>query len=541
MKRRKYNYALPRVRCRSHSTVLAEKKALTHLVSPFQYRALAPKEHTLETYMNMAVCVLMVEHDTQSVAKIYQEVLTRWPFALEAAYELNKLAFSFDVAISSTTNAASTTSSRNASQVPPDNDATSVLGLSWLNSVYLGWSKVNESFSGDLPYLMKEEQEEMASKQEVVAKQASKSGEIMRWPLPKSTDNVLKLMSCVQMAMYRGAWAEVETLVTRAQSALDRDCFGLEFLAYAYLRGGKKVKLAYLHDQWSVTSPSRWETWFIAAMKEWGQRDLESAFDSIGRARQMCPTSSLILVAIAYMYIFRVKDARLRPTVPDNKNKWTKVIRDSAALSLDAIRVAWHHSKDPFVAQSVLAVHTEIASLGMDHKLMDALSDVDAKSPLLRRFKTNPNQCYAEAEANPALAIIYSRLLAHKARLAVAKNSLIQYTVDAANAALKFRPDNGLATATLILVERHKNVDVLKLLEQLRAAAETAKSSDARTQIMLEMLPLYFEADLLDRAREIATSLFADNPLNDSVTYWSELIRLRLEQMEEEEEDEMDA
>jgi hypothetical protein len=493
--------------------------------------------------MNMATCAALSESE-HSVVRIYLEVLNRWPYCLEAAYEVARLTGTLETVVTLVQNNMTVKITEGASK-----EQTQVISVNnWLVKHYRAWTCALDSCRGGVLHLKEVEAERtewMAAKEEFDPKGR-------KLEMPSVYQDPIERQLCAQMEMYRGNYKSVVSILSSHQGSCD---FGGENLVYACLRTSNMEMLREQQSNMVRGRPYRWETWYATALREWMEkRNVLGGLEHISRAQIIAPTNTLLLVTRAYMGVYRVKDGMLKLMLHEDDAGRTihRMISEAAKSAELAIRDAWSFSRDPFVTYSLLHIYSMIASYTTDAKIMEVLAEVDALNPFLKRAKTNMQACIAQIapssqqqqqqQQQPLLAKIYSRLLAMKAKLCLLKPGLLQMALETANNAKAFDPSNALAQCVSIIASAYKSAAspekiIADLQELLKKVDEDMESANV---IRKELLPIVCDLVRGDFqvARDMAVALLQNNSLDEDAIFWAEYTRIRMRELEEVEEDE---
>lgn len=510
--------------------------------------------------MNMASCTALVESE-HSVARIYAEILNRWPYALEAAYELSKLGGSLETVVA---NYPTSVAAKNAEHLRGEAKEANFVSSSWLLRLYGSYSSALEAYQGGVSFASDLTRRVSEERQETTPESvASKNGLYLMAPLPKWDGALLSM--CAMLELYAGHYHSVHRLLG------DRPKVGMEVLGYCLVRRSAHDKLRDLQMEMAQRYPFRWETWYVTSLREWlEKRNVAGAIDLLSKAQISVPTNTLVLVTRAYVCAYRVKDnvLRLMATEDDAGLTIKRSLVEAVKATEMAIRDAWTLSRDPFVTYSLLHIYTLVANWVPDAKIYEIIAEVDALNPLLKRFKTTPaafippanktnttnsgvNTTAAaneQATANvstPALPPhaktnkILSRLLTMKAKLCLTKTGLVPIALETAINAKQINPKNTLAQCVAILAQVQKSgAPTTSALEQLTELLKKAEDVEDQDIIRKEILPFLDKEGDLTGLQEMVAKLVPHNGLDEDIIFWFEYSNVRIRQAEEAEEEE---
>lgn len=567
--------------------------------------------------MNMALCSAIQEGE-HGASRIYGEILLRWPHALEVAYELVKANGGLEPAIAGL----------KAKLVSPLKESTTteekcahIAATSLLDS-YKRWNQqLQDSRGGRTMWQESEVNLEEALKKgkfwteldveahllDTTKKETVDATRKLEKPAPsaaseaplswstwltklrpiRSVNDPMKYMCAVQQETYRGNYANVVAMMNYAKGVDAAPWFGLEYFAWALLKTSNAEALSGLATAMQKFCASRWETWYVGALKEWmtPPRSVDRGLDAINRCIVAQPNHPLVLLTRAYMHVYKVKDSQLKFLVDDNTQHRKNMAGDSRC-ALEAAREAFTYSKDPLSTTSLLHIYSLLSAQIPDAKYLEILGDVEGLNPFFRRYKKNPlsilqyapdapvtPEHIASASAslhsdlnaaplgasgsqnddslletraklqNAHLASLYSRLLAYRAKMCIAKPALVTMGQDCAEHALRLNPKNAMAHCAFIVAKHTKLADWNGALDELQAALQKAEAQDAQLLYRLEIL------QTLDKLGEPDPQIFADicnpmiaaNRMDEDAVFWKEYITLKIRRAEEDatEEEEM--
>ena len=559
--------------------------------------------------MNMALCSAIQEGE-HGASRIYGEILLRWPHALEVAYELVKTNGGLEPAIAGL----------KSRLLSPLKDSTSteekcahIAATSLLDS-YKRWNQQLQDSRGGRAMWQESEgyldealkrgkfwteldveshltQSSLPSTIDPSDPRTSQAGEVSTtWsstisklrPI-RSVNDPMKYMCAVQQEIYRGNYVSVTAMMNYAKGVDAAPWFGLEYFAWALMRTSNAEVLNGLATAMQKFCASRWETWYVGALKEWmtPPRSVDRGLEAINRCIVAQPTHPLVLITRAYMHVYKVKDSQLKFLVDDNVQHKKNLALDGRS-ALEAAREAFTYSKDPLSTASLLHIYSLLSPQIPDAKYLEILGDVEGLNPFFRRYKKNPlsilqyapdapitpehiasasasllsdlnsgasapqdeTQLNARAKLqNAHLASLYSRLLAYRSKMCIAKPALVSMGQECAEHALKLNPKNAMAHCALIVAKHTKRADWNGALEELQAALQKAETQDAQLLYRLEIL------QTLDKLGEPDPQVFADicnpmiaaNRMDEDAVFWKEYITLKIRRAEEDatEEEEM--
>jgi len=541
--------------------------------------------------MNMAACVALLENE-HSAMKVYLEILNRWPFSMEAVYELVKLGVTLEQVLASVEMSAALESYKEGRTEA----SVEKVALGWIASLYQDWNSSLDSYHGGMSIWRDVEMkrlESLASQQQQLlqletqyalplpstststtssdrpssaptlstsgaptsatsASSSNAGAPNSPKPLPSNLQLVtplrgsdaMHIIVCAQVELFKGDLTKVVALLDRVKP----ECrlLGVEYLAWARLRLGSADELCELQLLLGRQYPSSWEAWYVASIREWladpARRSVHNALDMISRAQLVAPTNTLILVTRAYMYVYKIKDSLLHLSSGiESEATHKRQMSESTKMAADCIRDAWSISKDPFVTHSLLHIYGLLSPLLHESKIIEIIAEVDALNPLMKRFKTSPQLALSQASTNPSLATIYARLLARKADLCCTKVALAQMAIDNAAHTKSFEPNNILAqTVTIRATALKTSAPIDQTVDLMAELLKKAETIEEMNTVRVNMLSLLSNSGLLERSKEISDAFYASNKLSEDAIFWCEDTRMKIEKTSEEEDDEVD-
>lgn len=561
--------------------------------------------------MNMALCASIQEGE-HGALRVYNEILMRWPYALEAASEIAKMNGTLDVGLVSlksklnsrkeganvtveeqcvqlSTNALLESYKRWQQQLSDNRGGRALWQESEANleealKSEKFWSEDSEHPSGQpLTSAIGISDDSVSSTQRPNPSlpQASLYTPVLRMRPVRSVNDPMKYLCAIQQEMFRGRYANIEALMKYAKGVDHAPWFGLEYFAWALLRVSNAEALNTMVTALQKLCPSRWETWYACALRDWmtPPRNVTGATELLNRCIVAQPTHPLLLITRAYMHVYKVKDSNLKYLLDQNMLHKNKLAADSR-LALESARDAFSYSKDPFCSASLLHIYTLLSSQIPDAKYLEILGDVEGLSPVFKRYKKNPASILqyapdapitpehiATANAtllnsdhpststdekdvteraksqNAHLASLYSRLLGYRAKMCIAKPALVSMGQECAEHALKLDPKNAMAHCALIVAKHTKRADWNGALEEITTGLQKADTREAQLLYRLEMLQTLDKLGEPDPQTfaEISTPMLTANRMDEDAVFWAEYVNIKIRKAEEDatEEEEM--
>jgi tetratricopeptide (TPR) repeat protein len=522
-----------------------------------KYKMVAYGDHSLESMMNMAICAALVESE-HSAARIYVEILIRWPYAFEAAYELSKLSGNLEVVVSNLAQSVNDSMRERTGGDEVESVEAKIASRAWLLDIYKVMQGLIASNEETVKYV-DAVNAERASETTWEVKKVESSKNAFYLGKSDCLDSIGFQLVSAQLAMYRGSYREAAKLLSNRRGA------GIEILGYSLLRSNALEPLRALQADLARHWPFRWETWYVSSLREWlDKRSVVPAMELLSKAQVASPTNTIILVTRAYMNVYRVKDGLLRlMSQPDDASMtWKRMMVDAAKSAELSIRDAWALSRDPFVTNSLLHIYSLISNFIPDAKVMEMVAEVVALNPLLKRFQSHPQTFLpASSNTNPAAGSqsnktnpastnvtsvthvatprhkILARMLAMKAKLCLTKPGLTQVALEAAGHATAMDPQNAFAQCMLVLAQSQKAAhNHVRTVEELSGVLKKVDGADAEDVVRKEMLPFLEKDPELHAITEFLGQLAQRHMLDEDVIFWTEHTKIRARLAEEAEE-----
>lgn len=564
--------------------------------------------------MNMALCTAIHEGE-HGASRVYGDILARWPYALEVAYEVVKVNGNLDSVINGL-------KVRLSAPLREGTEAEKCTHLATgaLLEGYKRWNQQLVDHRGGRVLWQESEiflvealkkgnywseldgEENLGQEKVISAGVASKGvvsgivdsnpgglplvGPVLPLKPIRSVNDPMKYLSALLQELYRGNYLNMIAIMEWAKGVDHAPWFGLEYFGWALLRTSNRAALTSMATILQRLCPSRWETWYVSALKEWmtPPRNVVAATELLQRCILAQPTHPLILITKAYMHVYRVKDSLLHYFIDQNTQHKRQMAID-ARFALEASREAFSYSKDPFTTCSLLHIFSLLSVQIPDAKYLEVLGEVEGLNPLFKRYKKNPSSILQYAQDAPItaehiatanatllqpdsshlltdhtdenkavnraklqnahLASLYARLLAYRAKMCVAKLALVSMAHECAEHALKLDPKNAVANCALIVSSHIKRADWNGALDKLNSALQKADSQEAQLVYRLEILQTLENLGEPDPQAfaEISGPMLTANPMDEDAVYWSERVNLKIRCAEEDvaEEEELGA
>lgn len=378
--------------------------------------------------MNMALCAGILEGEHGS-NRIYSELLVRWPYALEAAFELVKRNQSLEPVIGVLrTKVMQMGVSKSGSEIGTDFEAKDCarLAMDSLLSSYKRWNRQMADFSGGFASWSESEAQleetlkvskywpQLSATASITSLESSSKSSSSDVPNslislrpPRMANDPLKSLCAMQQEMWRGSFEKALKVVVGggAMGGEGSPWIGSEYVAYSMLRSSNAEGLNKLVATMQRMCPYRWETWYATALREWMHppRSVASATEWLNKSIVAQPTHPLLLITRAYMHVYKVKDSQLKFLLDENASHKRHMAQD-ARLSIESAREAFSHSKDPLITCALLHIYSLLAPQIPDAKYIEILGDVDALNPVFKRYKQNPASILQYARDAPITA-----------------------------------------------------------------------------------------------------------------------------------------